>query len=195
MARPAQLLNSIFVFCLVIFSCSRTVEKEFVWKNYNLDSLALKNYNGIIFNGSVPLTARVFRLFPNDNDTAEVFCFKNGKEHGEWKQFYENGQLKEQRRFENGLKVKSYISWWENGNRKAAFQFENGEYEGTFCEWNEQGALVKEMHYKNGYEEGSQKLFYDNGKVRSNYVVKNGKRIGLLGTKNCMNVSDSVFKK
>ena len=37
------------------------------------------------------------------------------------------------------------------------------------------------------------KYFYNNGKVRSNYLVINGKRYGLLGTKNCVNVKDSIF--
>lgn len=53
---------------------------------------------------------------------------------------------------------------------------------------------MKEMNYKKGFEEGSQKMFYDNGKVKVNYIMINGRRYGLLGTKNCVNVSDSVFK-
>jgi antitoxin component YwqK of YwqJK toxin-antitoxin module len=48
-------------------------------------------------------------------------------------------------------------------------------------------------HFKDGQEEGSQKLWYDNGKIRANYVIIKGKRYGLLGTKNCKNVSDSIF--
>jgi antitoxin component YwqK of YwqJK toxin-antitoxin module len=55
------------------------------------------------------------------------------------------------------------------------------------------GKLIHLANYKNGQEEGTQKLWYDNGKIRANYVIKNGKRYGLLGTKNCINVSDSIF--
>jgi antitoxin component YwqK of YwqJK toxin-antitoxin module len=51
------------------------------------------------------------------------------------------------------------------------------------------------MHYKKGYEEGLQQFYYDNGKVKANYFMKAGRRYGLLGTKNCVNVSDSIFKK
>jgi len=51
------------------------------------------------------------------------------------------------------------------------------------------------MNYKNGYEDGRQEQYYDNGKVKANYIMMSGRRYGLLGTKNCVNVTDSVFKK
>ena len=47
------------------------------------------------------------------------------------------------------------------------------------------------MNYYNGKEQGSQKVWYNNGKIKSNYVVKDGRRYGLLGTKNCTNVKDT----
>ena len=56
------------------------------------------------------------------------------------------------------------------------------------------GNLFHLAHYKNGQEEGVQKLWYENGKIRANYIILNGKRFGLLGTKNCLNVKDSLDK-
>ncbi|MCX6338150.1 MAG: toxin-antitoxin system YwqK family antitoxin, partial [Bacteroidetes bacterium] len=66
-------------------------------------------------------------------------------------------------------------------------------YEGELSEWTFDGKLIHLAHYIDGQEEGSQKLWYDNGKIRANYVIIKGKRYGLLGTKNCKNVSDSIF--
>jgi antitoxin component YwqK of YwqJK toxin-antitoxin module len=51
------------------------------------------------------------------------------------------------------------------------------------------------LNYQKGHEEGEQKWWYDNGKIKANYIIKDGRRYGLLGTKNCINVSDSIFKK
>jgi antitoxin component YwqK of YwqJK toxin-antitoxin module len=48
------------------------------------------------------------------------------------------------------------------------------------------------MNYEAGIEVGQQRQWYDDGSVRSNYVMKNGRRFGLLGTKNCINVKDSL---
>ena len=74
------------------------------------------------------------------------------------------------------------------------YQFESDEYQGTCKEWNEKGLLVKQMNYHQGHELGSQKWWYDNGKIKANYIIQNGRRFGLLGTKNCINVTDSIFK-
>ena len=56
-----------------------------------------------------------------------------------------------------------------------------------------EGKLFHLATYKNGQEEGTQKMWYDNDKIRANYYIIDGKRYGLLGTKNCKNVSDSIF--
>lgn len=162
---------------------------------FNADSLLLENKNGTVYKDAIPFSGKVYQLNTGKKDTLSVIGYYNGKEQGEWKRFYADGQLEEIRYFDEGVKTKMLTRWWENRQKQFECTFKNGEYEGTLQEWNPTGQLIQEMHYKNGYEEGSQKLFYDNGKVRSNYVVKNGKRIGLLGTKNCVNVSDSIFKK
>lgn len=77
--------------------------------------------------------------------------------------------------------------------KKIEVTVSNDEYTGDFKEWIASGLLIKHFHYKNGQEDGSQQLFYENGKIKANYVIINGKRYGLLGTKNCKNVSDSIF--
>jgi antitoxin component YwqK of YwqJK toxin-antitoxin module len=51
------------------------------------------------------------------------------------------------------------------------------------------------MTYRKGYEDGLQQQFYESGKVKANYMMLDGRRYGMLGTKNCVNVSDSIFKK
>lgn len=108
------------------------------------------------------------------------------------KQIYPSGKIRELRYFENGKKVGDYKTWWENGKLQSHYVFKDDEYEGTCREWNENGILIREMNYHKGHETGSQKQWYDDGKVRSNYVIINGRRYGLLGTKNCINVSDSL---
>jgi antitoxin component YwqK of YwqJK toxin-antitoxin module len=127
-------------------------------------------------------------------DTLSRESFLNGKEHGQWQKFYENGGRMETRHFEHGKKVGEYVAWWPNGKRKFEYQFSAGEYHGMLKEWDVDGHLIREAAYENGYEAGPQKVWYPDGKIRSNYVVINGRRFGLLGTKNCVNVSDSVFR-
>ena len=116
----------------------------------------------------------------------------NGLEEGEWRKYYSNGTLMQQRFYEHGIKIGVLKAWWDNGKLQAVYRFKNGEYDGTCFEWNKMGAITKKMHYSLGYEEGEQRQWYDDGSVRSNYFVQKGRRFGLLGTKNCVNVKDSI---
>ncbi|WP_170061070.1 toxin-antitoxin system YwqK family antitoxin [Spirosoma aerolatum] len=150
--------------------------------------------NGLAVENNHPFTGMVYTLAENKKDTVEIVGFRDGKEQGEWKRFYENGKLAEKRFFNKGQKVGDLTAWWPDGSLRMAYHFANGEYNGVCREWGSTGLLLKEMTYKDGYEEGSQKQFYDNGKIKANYVMIAGKRYGLLGTKNCVNATDSLFK-
>lgn len=148
-----------------------------------------------MYRNGKPFTGTLFSIFPSTTDTAERASYWDGREHGNWSQYYPGGAFRQQRAFDNGQKVGDYIAWWETGRKKLLYHFEQNEYEGTCQEWNEQGVLIQEMNYHKGHEEGMQKLFYNDGKVRANYTIIDGRRYGLLGTKNCVNVSDSVFRQ
>ena len=109
------------------------------------------------------------------------------------KKYYSNKQLMEYRAFRNEMKNGEQIAYWDNGNKRFEFMAVNDVYEGELKEWDYNGKLFHLAHYKNGQEDGVQKLWYENGKIRANYVIIKGRRFGLLGTKNCKNVSDSIF--
>lgn len=195
MAHRAQLRNSLsLLIFLIVIGCNPSSKKKGVPVYINSVNRNLKMDNGILFLNNRLFSGIVYTLFSSGKDTAETAGFLEGKENGFRKRYYPNGQLKEVREFENGFKVGTYRAWWDNGRKKLEYNFANDEYEGTCREWNYEGGLVKEMNYKHGYEDGPQKMLYDNGKVRANYIMVNGRRYGLLGTKNCVNVSDSVFK-
>jgi antitoxin component YwqK of YwqJK toxin-antitoxin module len=110
-----------------------------------------------------------------------------------YKKFYNNNQLMEYREFRNDMKNGKQITYWDNGNKRLEYWAKNDVCEGELKEWDYNGNLFHLAHYKDGQEEGVQKMWYENGKIRANYVILEGKRFGLLGTKNCKNVSDSVF--
>lgn len=143
--------------------------------------------NNEVFSGAL------FQIYPNTKDTASVEHYEKGLEDGIWRKYYPSGQLYEIRAYDHGKKTGTYEAWWENGKRMRVFEFDKDEYQGVCREWNIEGQLIREMHYEKGHEQGAQKMFYDNGKIRSNYLVLDGRRYGLLGTKNCRNISEKVF--
>lgn len=149
--------------------------------------------NGIVFFDKKQYDGFLYELRPNSTDTASVEGFLNGALHGTCKKWYPDGQLAEERVYIQGEKNGKQVSYWENGLKRFEFTAKNDTYEGELKEWNTSGKLIHLANYVNGQEEGIQKMWYDNGKIRANYVILDGKRYGLLGTKNCINVSDSVF--
>jgi len=195
MAHQARFLNSaMFILLLLLFTgCTPTGKHAMVYKVINETTPGLKAVNGTLYLNDTLFTGTVFSIFAGTTDTAAIMNFSNGVEDGVWKKKYPNNALEETRQFKAGKKIGEYLAWWPNGNKKLQYRFNAGEYEGTCYEWNENGQLTKEANYKAGHEDGLQKIFYDNGKIHSNFMVINGRRYGLLGTKNCVNVSDSIF--
>jgi antitoxin component YwqK of YwqJK toxin-antitoxin module len=190
MERPALFLSSLWLLALI--SCSDAKEKT---RLVDQRKVSVKHSGGVAYVNDSIFTGTLFSLYPDLKDTLEFSSFVNGREHGICRQFYPNGVLKEVRYFKNGKKQGEYKGWWEDRSKKFVFQFADDEYNGTCYEWADNGQLIHEANYIAGHEAGEQRAWYTNGKVRSNYTIINGRRYGLLGTKNCKNVSDSVFRK
>ena len=144
-------------------------------------------YKGEVFSGFVYNTNK-------SGDTVLNGEYKNGAKHGVWEKFYTSGALKERRLYKKGLKVGFYEGFYNDGAKNFVFQFKNGEYDGTNRVWAKGGVLIEETTFSAGYENGVQKRWYLNGKIKSNYIIKDNRRYGLLGTKNCVTVSDSLKK-
>ncbi|UAY52898.1 toxin-antitoxin system YwqK family antitoxin [Ferruginibacter albus] len=193
MEPKEPLRNSIFIFLLIVLTQCNTRQSASLL-SLNADSVAILTKEGSTYVNGNLFSGKLFTLYAN-KDTSEIRNYVDGKETGEWKEFYENKQLKEIRYFDNGKKQGKYVAWWENGKQKLEYNFLNDEYDGVCREWSSTGMLTKEMNYVAGHESGTERTWFDDGSVKSNYVIKNGRRYGLLGTKNCVNVTDSVFKK
>ena len=172
---------------LLAFSCSKPTKTAF----FDANSLKIETNGGITTSARKPISGRVFSLM-SSKDTVFSIGFLNGKEQGISRYWYENGQLSDVKFYDNGHKIGVHKGWWSDGKRKYIFHFENDEYEGNQQEWDENGLPYRDMNYHLGHEEGQQRMWYDNGQMRSNYIIKNNRRYGLLGTKNCINVADSI---
>lgn len=160
---------------------------------YRLKSAAgISVKNDVVFLGNKKYSGFLLELSPTQ-DTLSTEGYLNGLLSGVCKKWYPDKQLKEERWYVDGKKNGRQVAYWENGNKRFEFTAKNDAYEGELKEWSVDGRLFHLANYVNGQEEGAQKMWYNNGKIRANYVIIKGKRYGLLGTKNCKNVSDSVF--
>ena len=194
-------MNKFLILLLIFFSSCKNEEKKISVSNElkkvplvykDASNYLFEMHQDTLYFNNKKFSGIQYYLY-KQGDTAFVKPCLNGLEEGITKKWYFNKQIAEERLYIDGKKEGIHKGWWENGNKKFEFAVSNDEYTNEFKEWNSNGLLVKHFHYKNGQENGSQKLFYENGKIKANYVIMNGKRYGLLGTKNCKNVSDSIF--
>ena len=188
----AQIL---IIFSFLLSACQQQQDKadDFVPQHYEMKSS--ENFvvkNDVLWFNQKKYSGFLIELNAN-KDTILLETYVAGRLNGTCKKWYPNRQLQEVRQYKAGKKEGKQIAYWENGKKRFEFFAKNGEYEGELKEWSSNGKLFHLANYENGHEEGTQKMWYDNGKVRANYVIIKGRRFGLLGTKNCKNVSDSIF--
>ncbi|WP_211252699.1 toxin-antitoxin system YwqK family antitoxin [Crocinitomix catalasitica] len=188
-----------FYFILLLigfYACANNEEVRALTKEipntYVLESTTTAK-EGLLYWDNKKYSGFVYELNAETGDTLLLESYYKGLKDGLSKKWYTGNELMELRHYADGQKNGEQIAYWVNGNTRFEYTAKDDAYEGELKEWNEDGFLFHIAHYVNGQEEGEQKLWYDNGKVRANYVIIDGKRYGLLGTKNCVNVSDSIF--
>ena len=199
--KVSRIISGYFLFSMCI-SCGKIKQpaKEIkiaktVPVNYiNSNDSGFAKHQDTVYYQQKYFSGYQFSLFAN-GDTAFIKSYFNGVEEGIQKKWYTNKQLAEERVYINGKKEGTHQGWWPDGKPKFSFTAYNDEYEGEFKEWYFSGLLGKQFHYLKGQEEGSQRLWWDNGTVRANYVIRNGKKYGLIGLVTCSNPYDSINKK
>jgi antitoxin component YwqK of YwqJK toxin-antitoxin module len=199
--KSMEAIMKVVVLILLVSCNAETIKKEdpkiakTVPLNYRLDNDSnFFNHQDTVYYGKQFFTGFRYALYAT-GDTAFIKSYFNGVEEGPQKKWYDNKKLAEQRFYINGKKEGLQQGWWPDASPKFMYTSNSDVYEGELKEWNFAGLLYKHFHYVNGQEEGSQKLLWDNGTIRANYVVRNGKKYGLIGLKLCNNPYDSITKK
>ncbi len=86
--------------------------------------------------------------------------------------FYRDGSLK------NGKKHGSWISYYDNGNLSNKGVYKNGQYEGFWVFYWSNGKLSRKGHFKNGKENGFWEKYSLNGNPHKDTgTYKDGKKI------------------
>jgi len=134
-------------------------------------------FDGLLFTG------RYTEKF--NGAVASVSEYRNGKLDGYQITYYSGGMTKEERYYKNGLKTGEHKGWWESGRQKFVYNYSNDEFNGNIKVWNESGMLFNDFNYVNGKEEGMQKAWSADGEIQANYFVKENRKYGITGVKDC----------
>ncbi|MBC8051630.1 MAG: membrane-binding protein [Sphingobacteriaceae bacterium] len=191
-AARALLVIKGVIALLFLVSCKQSHNKRELI-GYNVDSIDLKNVNGVFHNGEEPLTGLLYALHPK-GDSVFSRSYVNGLEDGLHKQWYSNSTLQEKRHYLLGKKEGLSLGYWPDGTRRYLYQFIADLHEGIQYEWYSNGKLCSKKNYRGGYESGLQQSWNPDGSIKSNYEARNGRNYGNIGKKNCYSVwEDSAF--
>lgn len=139
---------------------------------------------GILFLDGSPFSGWLCRI-DEQGDTLFLGGYVEGLKHGRHLTAYANGQLQDVRHYRAGRQEGRVQRWHSNGQKSFEAYLVQDHYEGTVRSWYPNGQPYEEFNYQDGKEEGRQKRWDEQGKVLANYDVRNGRRYGLSGTKNC----------
>jgi hypothetical protein len=140
-------------------------------------------YRGDLFTGLV-------EQFDADGVLRTRNQYEMGRRHGDCRRWYSDGTLESVREYRENRKHGQHAGWFEKGQKKFLMHFDRGSYIGERKEWYASGKPFALFQYEFGKEVGLQRVWGPSGNLRSNYVVRNGRRYGLIGAKPCVSVPE-----
>ena len=153
-----------------------------------LPDTAFQIKNGLAFHRQKMFNGSTVEYYSSDNLKLSV-AYAGGLEQGYTHAFYESGQPEYERNYNQGEKDGIHTGWWANGNKRFEYHFAKGVYNGDFTEWYEDGKTAKIIQYKDGKETAG-KGWRNNGKPYMNFIVKDGRRYGLVNAQLCYSVKN-----
>jgi antitoxin component YwqK of YwqJK toxin-antitoxin module len=102
--------------------------------------------------------------------------FKNGKEHGPWVYYHDNGQLWKKGNYKNGEKEGLGVFHHQNGHLGSKGNYKNGKKHGPWVVYHFNGQLSSKVNWMGGKMKGPWVSYYDNGQLRQKGNFKNGKK-------------------
>lgn len=85
--------------------------------------------------------------------------------HGEFRVYFNNGQLNEIRYYRKNVMSGHWITWNEKGIRVGEAGYKNGLKHGKWLVWSDEGNLLYEMYYSKGMKRGTWKNYNEQGEV------------------------------
>lgn len=172
---------------LSLLVCSCTSDSTQMKVVFSDDPALVRKDSSFIYNG-MPFSGIVKQNDSLDYTTFEI-SVKDGYYHGLFKEVYNNKQLRSRLFYDDGLLEGLQEGWHKNGQLSYTYIAKKGRPEGTYLEYYPSGQLQIEKFYEGG-KVIKTKIIDINGRVLANFVLKNGRVYGPMGSSNCVSVID-----
>lgn len=77
------------------------------------------------------------------------------REQGDFKEWYDNGQLKDHKIYKDAKLEGPVVTWYENGQMESSTDYQDGKEHGWMRLWNKDGSLQSECRYQAGARQGA----------------------------------------
>jgi antitoxin component YwqK of YwqJK toxin-antitoxin module len=123
---------------------------------------------------------RVIRKdFTNDPETYVIKTIRvdNGKNHGKYTEYYENGQIWIDTTYQNDQKHGKYTEYHKNGQIWIDTTYQNDQKHGKYtCYHN--GQILIDTTYQNGQKHGKYTEYHKNGQIWIDTTYQNDQKYG-----------------
>jgi antitoxin component YwqK of YwqJK toxin-antitoxin module/Tfp pilus assembly protein PilF len=209
--RPA-ILNGETVNAMHVYNNKNILE---VVGTYNSETKKMEGYAEVYYSdgniyGSGVLNQNGNRegkwiYYYQNGNIAEELNFKDGKHHGTFNVYHSNGKLKKSGKYQDGVQYDTQKWYNKNGLLTEVDAISDGKFNGEFTiyynlgsdflnykgtylddklqdtlfEYYDDGKLASQKVFKNGSTNGDYASFYRNGQVANQFKLINGNREGL----------------
>lgn len=135
--------------------------------------LTFRTENGmdLAYHKMEPFTGIAQSKFKNGGIFTEQ-SYKQGKEHGPWVVYYQNGNKQKEGSKHEGADHGVYYEWFESGQLMYEYHFDKGVRVGKWLSWYENGTQYTERNWENGQLNGAVKVWTDEGFLSKEYTYK-----------------------
>lgn len=112
----------------------------------------------------------IWRFYKSSGRLNSVGRFnEEEKRVGEWKWYYDNGNVQELANYENGLLEGQYVGYYKNKTVNYQANYVAGKLEGPYQYYNNRGAMTQNKNFKEGVLNGRYESFHKAGESSKKY--------------------------
>jgi antitoxin component YwqK of YwqJK toxin-antitoxin module len=103
--------------------------------------------------------------------------YRNGKKHGLWVRYHDNGQLSYKGTYKNGKTEGPWVFYNEDGQLSSKGNWKDGKRDGHWVGYNRDGQIEWRRTYKNGVKDGPWVGYNKDGQIEWLRTYKNGVKV------------------
>ncbi len=166
--RKLQTITPLILLTVIIItSCEKEVNRS-----------QLVERNNLLLDRGKAFTGKSIQYFDGTSNIQSSTSYRMGKRHGEYKLFYENGQLELKEVNEDGLTEGVSIRYDQNGNKLVELNYSKGKRNGICKIFYEDGQVQEEGEFVNNDLTCLSKRWHENGNQQGEGRLVAGVRDG-----------------